>query len=325
MDILVTGGAGFIGSNLCQRLISLGHNVICIDDLNDYYDPAVKEDNLKSIMGNDRFSLLTADITDKKAVRGIFSSHKIDIVIHLAARAGVRPSISHAALYEKVNLGGTINILDNCRDMGIKKFIFASSSSVYGGNRKMPFSETDRVDSPVSPYAATKKAGELICYTYHHLYDISVFAFRFFTVYGPRQRPEMAIHRFTRHIFEGRPIEVFGDGSTSRDYTYIDDIVNGLINSLDLIYGYEVINLGNSYPVKLDRLIRMIQEASGRKADIRYRELQPGDVPATFADIEKARKLIKYKPGTSIEEGLELFMDWYREKHKRKIKDLWTG
>jgi UDP-glucuronate 4-epimerase len=325
MDIMVTGGAGFIGSHLCRKIMDLGHNVICFDDFNDYYDPAVKEDNIREMSDDRRFTLFRAGITDRKAVDEIFSSNNIDIVIHLAARAGVRPSLANAALYEKVNVGGTINLLDNCRDRRIKKFIFASSSSVYGGNRKMPFSETDSVDSPVSPYAATKKSGELICYTYHHLYDISVFAFRFFTVYGPRQRPEMAIHRFTRHIFEGRPIEVFGDGSTSRDYTYIDDIVNGLINSLDLIYGYEVINLGNSYPVKLDRLIRMIQEASGRKADIRYRELQPGDVPATFADIEKARKLIKYKPGTSIEEGLELFMDWYREKHKRKIKDLWTG
>ena len=318
MDIMVTGGAGFIGSHLCQKIISLGHNVICIDDFNDYYDPAVKEDNIRELADDSRFTLFRADITDRKAVDGIFSSNNIDIVIHLAARAGVRPSLANAALYEKVNVQGTINLLDNCRDRGIKKFIFASSSSVYGGNRKMPFSETDRVDSPVSPYAATKKSGELICYTYHHLYDISVFAFRFFTVYGPRQRPEMAIHRFTRHIFEGRPIEVFGDGSTSRDYTYIDDIVNGLINSLDLVCGYEIINLGNSYPVKLDRLIRMIQEASGREAGIRYTELQPGDVPATFADIEKARKLIKYKPGTTIEEGLGLFMDWYKEKHKRK-------
>ncbi len=318
MDIMVTGGAGFIGSHLCQRILSLGHNVICFDDFNDYYDPAVKEDNIRELADDSRFTLFRAGITDRKAVDEIFSSNNIDIVIHLAARAGVRPSLADAALYEKVNVGGTINLLDSCRDRGIKKFIFASSSSVYGGNMKMPFSETDRVDSPVSPYAATKKSGELICYTYHHLYDISVFAFRFFTVYGPRQRPEMAIHRFTRHIFEGRPIEVFGDGSTSRDYTYIDDIVNGLINSLDLVCGYEVINLGNSYPVKLDRLIRMIQEASGRKADIRYTELQPGDVPATFADIEKARKLIKYKPGTTMEEGLGLFMDWYKEKHKRK-------
>jgi len=318
MDIMVTGGAGFIGSHLCQKIISLGHNVICIDDFNDYYDPAVKEDNIRELADDSRFTLFRADITDRKAVDDILSSNNTDIIIHLAARAGVRPSLANAALYEKVNVQGTINLLDNCRDRGIKKFIFASSSSVYGGNRKMPFSETDRVDSPVSPYAATKKSGELICYTYHHLYDISVFAFRFFTVYGPRQRPEMAIHRFTRHIFEGRPIEVFGDGSTSRDYTYIDDIVNGLINSLDLVCGYEIINLGNSYPVKLDRLIRMIQEASGREAGIRYTELQPGDVPATFADIEKARKLIKYKPGTTIEEGLGLFMDWYKEKNKRK-------
>ena len=317
MDILVTGGAGFIGSQLSEKLIEIGHKVICIDDFNDYYDPAIKQDNLKKIGASRNFKLYREDIVNGKAIDDIFSANKIDMVIHLAARAGVRPSLSNAVLYEKVNVQGTINLLESCRKNRIDKFIFASSSSVYGGNKKIPFSETDMVDNPVSPYAATKKAGELICYTYHHLYDISVFAFRFFTVYGPGQRPEMAIHKFTRNIFEGIPIEIFGDGSSSRDYTYIDDITGGIINSLDLVNGYEVMNLGNSYPVKLLDLVGLLQEKSGKKAEIKYSGMQPGDVFTTFADIEKAKKLIKYDPETSIEEGLEHFMDWYRNKIKK--------
>jgi len=319
MNILITGGAGFIGSHLSERIIGLGHRVICIDNFNDYYDPAIKEYNLKEIINNENFILYRADIVDRTAVREIFSAHNIDIVIHLAARAGVRPSLSNTVLYEKVNIEGTINLLECCRERAINRFIFASSSSVYGGNKKIPFSETDKVDFPVSPYAATKKSGELMCYTYHHLYDISIFAFRFFTVYGPRQRPEMAIHKFTRKILNGDPIEVYGDGSSSRDYTYIDDIVNGIIGSLDLVSGYEIINLGNSYPVKLSDLVELIEEKSGRKAVIKYAEPQPGDVFTTYADIEKAKMVIKYNPGTPIEKGLEYFMNWYREKSKEGI------
>jgi len=318
MDILITGGAGFIGSHLSERIIGLGHRVICIDDFNDFYDPAIKEDNLRHIIGNTGFSLYRADILDAPAIRDIFSAHSIDLVIHLAARAGVRPSLDNAVLYGKVNVEGTINLLESCREHGIKKFIFASSSSVYGGNKKMPFSETDKVDNPVSPYAATKKAGELVCHTYHHLYDISVFAFRFFTVYGPRQRPEMAVHRFTRNILQEKPVEIFGDGTSSRDYTYIDDIARGIINSLDLVYGYEVINLGNSYPVRLLDLVNILQEITGKNAMVKYSDMQPGDVFTTFADIEKARKLIKYDPETTIEDGLGYFIDWYREKNRGK-------
>jgi len=314
MKILITGGAGFIGSHLAEKIIRLGHKVICMDNFNDYYDPAIKESNLKNILDDEGFTLYRTDILDKQAVKGIFSTHDIDIVIHLAARAGVRPSLSNAVLYEKVNVEGTINLLECCREKAINKFIFASSSSVYGGNKKIPFSETDKVDFPVSPYAATKKSGELICYTYHHLYDISVFAFRFFTVYGPRQRPEMAIHKFSRKIFNKIPIEVYGDGSSSRDYTYIDDIINGIIGSLDLVNGYEVINLGNSYPVRLLDLVKLIEKKAGRKAVIKHVEPQPGDVFTTYADIEKARKLIKYDPVTPIEKGLEYFIDWYRKK-----------
>ena len=314
MKILITGGAGFIGSHLSEKLIGLGHRVICIDNFNDYYDPAIKEHNLQDIIDDKNFTLYRADILDRTAMQEIFSAHNIDIVIHLAARAGVRPSLSNAVLYEKVNVEGTINLLEECRKKAINKFIFASSSSVYGGNKKIPFSETDKVDFPVSPYAATKKSGELICYTYHHLYDISVFSFRFFTVYGPRQRPEMAIHKFSRKIFNKVPIEVYGDGSSSRDYTYIDDIVNGIIDSLDQVNGYEVINLGNSYPVKLLDLVKLIEIKTGRKALIKHAETQPGDVFTTYADIEKAKKLIKYDPITPIEKGLEYFMDWYRKK-----------
>lgn len=316
MNILITGGAGFIGSHLSEKIIGLGHKVICIDNFNDYYDPVIKEHNLKDIIDNEDFILYRADILDRPAIQDIFSAHNIDMVIHLAARAGVRPSLSNAALYEKVNVEGTINLLESCRERSINRFIFASSSSVYGGNKKVPFSETDKVDFPVSPYAATKKSGELICYTYHHLYNISVFAFRFFTVYGPRQRPEMAIHKFTRKIFNGDPIEAYGDGSSSRDYTYIDDIINGIIGSLDLVSGYEIINLGNSYPVRLSDLVKLIEEKTGRKAIIKHAEPQPGDVFTTYADIEKAKKLIKYDPRTPIGKGLEYFMDWYRKKLK---------
>ncbi len=321
MNILITGGAGFIGSHLSEKIIDLGHKVICVDNFNDYYDPAIKENNISGIIDNDNYRLYRADILDKEAVREIFSTSGIDLVIHLAARAGVRPSLSKAALYEKVNVEGTINLLENCREHGIDKFIFASSSSVYGGNKKIPFSETDRVDSPVSPYAATKKSGELICYTYHHLYNISVFAFRFFTVYGPRQRPEMAIHKFSRKILEDKPIEVYGDGTSSRDYTYIDDIINGITNSLGCINGYEVINLGNSKPVGLLKLVGLIEETVGKKALINFEDAQPGDVFTTYADTQKARKLIDYNPETPIEKGIGHFIEWYKKKKKEGTFD----
>jgi len=319
MNIIITGGAGFIGSHLSEKIIDLGHRVICIDDFNDYYDPKIKEDNLKAVVDNNNFILHRVDILDKKRISRIFSEDKIDLVIHLAARAGVRPSISNVLLYEEVNVQGTINMLENCRSYGVDRFIFASSSSVYGGNKKVPFSECDIVDFPVSPYAATKKSGELICYTYHHLYNISIFAFRFFTVYGPRQRPEMAIHKFIRKILNGESIEIFGDGTSSRDYTYIDDIINGLINSLDKVKGYEVINLGNSRPVKLSELIGLIEREANIKANKKYADNQPGDVFTTFAEIKKAEKLIKYHPEIPIEEGIKYFMKWYKNKKKEGI------
>ena len=319
MNILITGGAGFIGSHLSEKIIKMGHRVICVDNFNDYYDPLIKEDNLKDIISDKRFSLFRIDILDSEKISEVFASQNIDMVIHLAARAGVRPSLANALLYEEVNVQGTINLLEQCRENKIDRFIFASSSSVYGGNTKTPFSEKDSVDLPVSPYAATKKSGELICYTYHHLYNISVFAFRFFTVYGPRQRPEMAIHKFTGDILDGKQIEVFGDGTSSRDYTYIDDIINGITGSLEILQGYEILNLGNSKPVKLMSLIKLIEKETHKSTDIRYSDDQPGDVFTTYADISKAEKFINYHPHTSIEMGIKKFVEWYKNKKKEAV------
>ena len=313
MNILVTGGAGFIGSHLCEKLISSGHKIICIDNFNDFYNPRIKERNLERIKASKHFTLYKEDILNKLKLNELFSNHKIDLVIHLAARAGVRPSLSNAELYEAVNVQGTINLLENCRDYSIDKFIFASSSSVYGGNKKIPFSEEDNVDCPISPYAATKKAAELICYTYHHLYNISFFCYRFFTVYGPRQRPEMAICKFTKNILGKKPIEVYGNGTSSRDYTYIDDIILTITENLDKVKGFEVINLGNSKPVKLSLLINLIEKITAREAVLKYMDFQPGDVFTTCADIRKAKKILKYRPQTQIEAGLEKFITWYKQ------------
>jgi len=319
MNILVTGGAGFIGSHLCERLIDLGSKVICIDNFDSFYDPLVKEDNISGIADSKYFKLYRSDITNLDQIEKIFSENRIDMVIHLAARAGVRPSIQSPLLYERVNILGTMNILECCKKYKIPKLIFASSSSVYGGNKKLPFSEEDNVDHPVSPYAATKKAGELICYTYYDLYKIAIYCFRFFTVYGPRQRPEMAIHKFTRLILSGKEIEIYGDGSSSRDYTYIDDVIYGIVNSLDRLKGFEVINLGNSKTVKLIDLVKMIEDLTEKKARLRFTESQPGDVFATYADIGKAEKMLKYLPETDIKEGLIKFVKWYKEKRKEGL------
>jgi len=319
MNIVVTGGAGFIGSHLCEKLISLGSKIICIDSFDDFYNPVIKEDNISEVTGSNHFKLYRSDITNPTQMEKIFSENSIDMVIHLAARAGVRPSIEKPLLYERVNILGTINLLECCKKYNIPKFIFASSSSVYGGNKKIPFSEKDNVDHPISPYAATKKAGELICYTYYDLYKISIYCFRFFTVYGPRQRPEMAIHKFTRLILGGEEIEVYGDGSSSRDYTYIDDVISGITKSLNTVKGFEIINLGNSKTVKLIDLIKLIETATGEKALLKFIGSQPGDVFITYADIRKARKMLKYLPETNIEEGLIKFVKWYKEKRKEGL------
>jgi UDP-glucuronate 4-epimerase len=316
MNILVTGGAGFIGSNLCEKLADADGKIICLDNFNDYYDPKIKEKNIRNLIGSPNFTLYRMDILDKEKLEEVFAKHRIDVIIHLAARAGVRPSLSNASLYEAVNVQGTINILECCRKYNIGKLIFASSSSIYGGNKKIPFSEDDIVDRPISPYAATKKAGELICYTYSYQFNISIYCYRFFTVYGPRQRPEMAIHKFTRLITEGKPIEIFGDGTSSRDYTYVDDIVDTITSNLENVKGYEIINLGNSKPVKITELIKLIEKAANKKAQVKYADMQAGDVLATYADILKAKKMLKYNPKTSIEEGINKFMLWYVDSRK---------
>jgi UDP-glucuronate 4-epimerase len=316
MTVLVTGGAGFIGSHFCRKLIEMGSRVACMDNFNDYYDPAIKEQNIRDIIRSERFALYRNDILDTHAIEKIFSENDIDLIVHFAARAGVRPSIKNAALYEQVNIKGTLNLLEACRASGITRFIFASSSSVYGGNTKVPFSENDSVDRPVSPYAATKKSGELLCYTYYHLYKINIFCYRFFTVYGPSQRPEMAIHEFTKKIMQGIPINVFGDGSSSRDYTYIEDIINVMSQNLKNIKGYEVFNLGNSRTISLKNLIGLIEGQTGKKAVINRMDVQPGDVFTTYADILKAKKMLKYNPETPIEAGIEKFVKWYKKNLK---------
>jgi UDP-glucuronate 4-epimerase len=311
LNILVTGGAGFIGSHLVEQLIKRGDHVIVIDDFNDYYDPAIKEENISSVVSNSLFKLCRGDIRDGLFIDTVFDENSIDVVCHLAARAGVRPSIQEPILYEEVNCLGTLNILEACRRVGIKNFVFGASSSVYGSNTKVPFSEDDPVEQPISPYAATKRAGELMCYTYSHLYDIPVTALRFFTVYGERQRPEMAISKFTRLIWEGKEIPVFGDGTSKRDYTYISDILKGLIAGIDKISKYEIINLGESRTVELKYLISIIEENLQKKAIIKQLDDQPGDVPITYADVAKAKRLLDYTPMVPIEEGIERFTKWF--------------
>ena len=312
--ILVTGGAGFIGSHLIDRLLGRGNRVVCLDNFNDFYDPAVKRRNIAEYLNNRDFTLVEGDIRDRDLAAKLFSETAFDCVVHLAARAGVRPSLEAPALYYDVNVAGTVNLLQACADARVKKLVFISSSSVYGNNEKVPFSESDPVDNPISPYAATKKAGELACYTYHHLYGIDVACLRLFTVYGPRQRPEMAIHRFAALIDAGRPVPLFGDGTTSRDYTFIDDIIDGLTAAIDREHGYDIYNLGDSNPVELRELLRLIENALGKKAEIERMPMQPGDVERTFADISRAQRALGYSPKVSIEDGIARFIRWFREK-----------
>lgn len=311
MHILVTGSAGFIGSHLCEVLLQEGHFVIGWDNFNDYYDPAIKRQNIVTALNHPNYLLIEDDILNYDALRAFFDQHPIDVIVHLAARAGVRPSIQQPLLYEQVNVQGTINLLEIARLYGVKKFIFASSSSVYGANRKVPFSEDDAVDCPVSPYAATKKAGELICYTYHKLYGLPITCLRFFTVYGPRQRPDMAIHKFTRMIFEGKPVPVFGDGKSRRDYTFYSDIIQGIRGAIEHCQSYHIYNLGESNTVELLYLIKLIESALGIAAVLDFRAEQPGDVPITFADVTKAKAELNYDPQITIEEGIKQFVNWF--------------
>ncbi len=317
-NVLITGGAGFIGSHLSDRLLKEGSRVICLDNFDTFYDPQIKRENINPFLSNKNYTLIEGDIRDLKLLADIFSGKKPDVIVHIAARAGVRPSIKEPLLYLDVNMRGTANLLEMARDYKVKKFIFASSSSVYGENKKVPFSEDDNVDCPISPYAATKKGGELICFTYHHLYNIPVVCLRFFTVYGPGQRPEMAIHKFTRMIYEGRSIPVYGDGTSKRDYTYINDIIDGIAASIHKEYAYEIINLGESQTVGLMELISLIEENLQKKAVIEWLPVQPGDVPITYADIDKARRLLAYAPCVNIKEGINRFVTWFMEREKRR-------
>ncbi len=316
MNFLVTGGAGFIGSHVCEHLLRDGHRVWAFDDLNPFYDPEIKRRNLREIQSLARpFEFITGDITDVAVLAGLFASVKFEQVIHLAARAGVRPSLEQPALYQRVNVEGTVNLLEAARKSGVKKITLASSSSVYGVNAKVPFSESDPIFSAISPYAASKLAGEALGHVYHHLYGMDVAMLRFFTVYGPRQRPDLAIHKFTRLIDAGRPIPVFGDGRTARDHTYISDIVEGVLACTRQEFGFEIFNLGESETVELSRLIALIEAALGKKAVIDRQPMQPGDVPITFADISKARARLGYQPKVKIESGIKLFAEWYKKSH----------
>jgi UDP-glucuronate 4-epimerase len=308
--VLVTGGAGFIGSHVCEALARGGREVVALDCFDDFYDPMLKRRNLEGLSGHRGFRLAEGDIRDAEFVDGLLDG--VEIVLHLAARAGVRPSIEQPLLYQDVNVRGTTVLLDRCRARGVGKFIFASSSSVYGNNESVPFREDDPVDHPISPYAATKKAGELIAHVFHHLHGIEVTCLRFFTVYGPRQRPDLAIHKFARLIETGRPIPVYGDGSMMRDFTYIDDVVDGVLRATERFRGYRVYNLGESRPVALRDLIGLLEEALCRRAIIDRRPMQPGDVQRTFADVSRARTELGYEPSTEFRAGLERFVAWFR-------------
>jgi UDP-glucuronate 4-epimerase len=312
MKAVVTGTAGFIGSHLTERLLRGGWAVTGVDSFDTFYDPRIKRRNIAACMVNPHFHLVEADIRDKAAMANAIDAGT-DVIVHLAARAGVRPSIAEPALYTDVNVNGTVALLEVARERKIPKFIFASSSSVYGNNKKVPFSEDDNVDFPISPYAATKKAGELICHTYHHLHGIAINCLRFFTVYGPRQRPDLAIHKFARMIEEGKPIPVYGDGTMMRDFTYIDDILNGIVAAVARCSGYEVYNLGESRPISVNDLISELESALGKKALKTYLPLQPGDVDRTFADVTKAERDLGYQPATDIRTGLARFVAWLRE------------
>jgi len=321
-NILVTGGAGFIGSHLVDRLIAEGDwRVTVIDDLNDFYSPEIKRSNIAAHLGNPDFKFVERDIRVADELKVVFDEDNFDVIVHLAARAGVRPSLKEPKLYVETNINGTVNLLELAREFGVGQFVFGSSSSVYGINSKVPFSEDDKIFQPISPYAATKAAGELLCHTYSHLYDIRTVCLRFFTVYGARQRPDLAIHKFTKLITEGQPIQVFGDGSSRRDYTYIDDIIQGVRASIDYDGSmHEVFNLGESETTELSRLIDLIENAVGNKAIIDRQPIQPGDVPVTFADISKARRLLNYDPHTKIETGIPNFVAWYQNLHAEASK-----
>ena len=310
MRVLVTGGAGFIGSHLVEKLLADGHDVAILDDFNDFYDPQIKRENVAAVSKD--APVHHVDLRENAAVRALFHENKFDVIAHLAARAGVRPSILHPQLYYDTNVLGTLHLLEAARVTGVERFIFASSSSVYGISKTVPFSEDLHLTQTISPYAATKMAAEFLCSTYSHLYEMRIVALRYFTVYGPRQRPDLAVHQFTRKIDKGEPIDQFGNGTTRRDYTYIDDIIQGTMASLRYAGPlFDIFNLGESETILLKDLIGAIETALGKKAKINQLPEQPGDVPLTCADISKARKLLGYHPTTKFSEGLPKFVDWF--------------
>jgi UDP-glucuronate 4-epimerase len=320
--VLLTGGAGFIGSHLAESLLRRGKSLAIVDNLNDFYAPARKQSNLEEIRRVGNFEFLQVDIRDFPRMQEIFHRLRPSTVIHLAALAGVRPSIERPLDYEAVNVAGTANILELCRETKVRKLIFGSSSSVYGATSVAPFSESHVELRPISPYAATKLSNELMCYTYAHLFGLPTICLRFFTVYGPRQRPDLAIHKFTALLEAGKPLPIFGDGQSGRDYTYIDDIVDGILRSMEYTPGasgapFEIFNLGNSHPVKLLELVQLLERVTGRKAVRQQKPMQPGDVPLTWADVSKAGKLLGYKPRTQLEQGLKNFVTWYRSAYLR--------
>lgn len=317
MRVLLTGGAGFIGSHVAEALLLRGHSLSIVDNLDDFYSLDRKRANLQEVRRQGSLDFAEMDICDLAGLRETIRQSRPDVIIHLAARAGVRPSIEQPLLYERVNVAGTNNLLEAAREFGVQRFIFGSSSSVYGASANVPFREDDTGLRPISPYAATKLAGELLCYTYAHLFSIAAICLRFFTVYGPRQRPDLAIHKFTALIEAGKPIPVFGDGSMGRDYTYVDDIVAGVLASLDYVpptgaAPFDVFNLGNSHPITLGKLVEYLEAATGRRAIREQKPPQPGDVPITWANIDKSCQLLGYRPQVCFEEGLKKFVAWYR-------------
>ena len=313
MRVLITGGAGFIGYHLASKLLDQNWEVVLLDNFNDFYDPRLKRQNAMDLQRKKRISLHEVDILDTERLRRVYEEIRPQVVVHLAAWAGIRPSFEHPRLYSEVNITGTVNLLELAWEFKTASFVFGSSSSIYGGNKKTPFSEEDPVDQPISPYAATKRAGELLCHTYAYTYDISITCLRFFTVYGPRQRPEMAIRKFAQLISDGREVPVYGDGQTRRDYTYVDDITSGILAAIRVNSRYEIINLGNSHAISLLELISQLEEALGKKARLRFLPPQAGDMEITFADISKARRILGYQPQTSINEGIRKFVDWFRK------------
>lgn len=313
MKILVTGAAGFIGSHLVQALLEKGNDVFGIDNFDEYYAREIKEENIKEATNNDRFHFLNLDLRDRPSVKALLQN-EFDVVVHLAGRGGVRRSILEPEKYIELNYLSTFNLIESMKETGHKKIVFASTSSVYGNRSQIPFKEDEMADCPISPYSATKKACEVLLYAYHHLYNFDVYALRFFTVYGPRQRPDMAIYKLVKSIFKEEVFEKFGNGKTERDYTFVSDIINGVVNSVERVSGYEIINIGGSNTVELNRLISLAEEIIGKKAIIVEKPIPEGDVLRTYADVSKAKNLIGFSPKIPIEEGLKIFIDWFKKK-----------